>query len=399
MIGKTDAALAQKLLTVSHVPHIDTRALVQKLDEVSKEVDQDVSTIPAEQMKKPIIGTVRSWVRANTSPAFRSPEIQLIKGLLRYCQKFNRLVIEEEGPLLCYNEPSDKLDEENFRICLLLSLFHACFRLGHYNGMVGHMGTAETYANAKRFYYWPGMFDWIFALTADCLTCQTNKPKPGHRSGTPLEEWQNETVLFRTVHIDHEGPLHPTIASNAHCLLIIDAFSHFLMVYPAAIATVPAVENWILSIVIPQSIIYNRGTAFIYTEFVNWSKQLGITLKPPTAHSPWTNNKIETQNQHIDRYWRSFENGPGHNWSSLGLKIEFTHNTSVNYTTEKTPFEIVFGTEPQILMSLKLGLYQNKHKFCCSNFCKELRSDSHTKKSWKTSYWTTYFNRNYHKPS
>ena len=48
--------------------------------------------------------------------------------------------------------------------------------------MGGHMGASKTYANAKRFYYWPGMFDWICALTADFITCQNNKPKPKHRN-------------------------------------------------------------------------------------------------------------------------------------------------------------------------------------------------------------------------
>ena len=228
--------------------------------------------------------------------------------------------------------------------------------------MGGHMGSFQTYANAKRF-YWPGMFDWIRALTADCLTCQNNKPKPKHRNEVPLEEWQNETVPLRIVHIDHKGPLRQTSANNVHCLLNIDAFSRCLMVYAVrnttALATITAVEKWILSFGIPQSIIHDRGTAFINTEFVNWTKELGITLRPRTAYSPWTNSKIETQNQHIARYWRNFLNDTGNNWSSLAPKFAF-HNTSVNSTTGKIPYEIVFGTKPQIPMSLKLGLYRNK---------------------------------------
>ena len=97
--------------------------------------------------------------------------------------------------------------------------------------MGGHNGATKTYAKAKRVYFWPGMFDWICALTADCLTGHNIKRKPQHRNEVPLEEWQNETVPFRTIHIDHKGPIHPTSASNVHCLLIVDAISHFLMVY------------------------------------------------------------------------------------------------------------------------------------------------------------------------
>ena len=231
VLGKTDASLAKKCPTASDAPNLNTKALIQKLDEVAKTVDLDVSTILEEQMKDPVLGTVRSWIRKNTPPDTKSPEIQQSKGLLRYCQEFNRLLIEDEGQLLCYNEPTDKLEEDNFLNCLPLSLFLAYFRLGHYNELDGHMGARKTYANAKRFYYWPRTFDWICALTADCLTCQKNKPKPKHRNEVPLEEWQNETVPFCTIHIDHKGPIHPTSAGNVHCLLIVDAFSRLLNRY------------------------------------------------------------------------------------------------------------------------------------------------------------------------
>ena len=125
VLEKTDASLAKKCLTASDAPHLNTKALIQKLDEVAKTVDLDVSTILEEQMKDPVLGTVRSWIRKNTPPDVKSPEIQQSKGLLRYCQELNRLLIEDEGQLLCYNEPTDKLEEDNLRICLPLSLFLA----------------------------------------------------------------------------------------------------------------------------------------------------------------------------------------------------------------------------------------------------------------------------------
>ena len=244
--------------------------------------------------------------------------------------------------------------------------------------MGGHTVASKIYNNAKWFYYWPGMFDWIYALAADCLTRQNNKPKPKYTDEVPLEEWRNETIPFRTIHIDHKGPLHPPSNRNLHCLLAIDAFSRFLMVYPVtntgAQATISAVEKWIHSFGILQSVVHDRGTAFIKTEFINWTKELGITLGPRTAQSPCTNGKKETQNQHIARYWWSFLNDAGNNWSSLAPKIAFAHNTSVNYSTGRTPYEIIFGTKPQNPISLELGLYRNKHKLCSSDFWKDLPS-------------------------
>ena len=56
------------------------------------------------------------------------------------------------------------------------------------------------------------------------------------------------------------------------------------MVYPVtnigAQATISVVEKWIHSSGIPQSVVHDRGTAFINTEFFNWTKELGVTLGP-----------------------------------------------------------------------------------------------------------------------
>ena len=144
VLGKIDASLAKKTLTASEAPHLDAKSLIAKLHVVAKTVDLDVSTILAEQIKDPILGTVRSWLRKGFSPETKSPEIQQSKDLLRYCQEFDRLLIEDEGQLLDYEKPSEKLVDENLRICLPLSLFLACFGLGHYNEMGGHLGASKT---------------------------------------------------------------------------------------------------------------------------------------------------------------------------------------------------------------------------------------------------------------
>ena len=80
---ETDASLAKTRLTASDAPHLSTKALIQKLDEVAKTVDLDVSTILEEQRKDPVFGTLRSWIRINTPLDTKPPEIQQSKGLPR----------------------------------------------------------------------------------------------------------------------------------------------------------------------------------------------------------------------------------------------------------------------------------------------------------------------------
>ena len=82
VLAKFDASLAKKPLTAMEAPHLDTKSLIAKLDDVAKSVDLDVSTILAAQIKDPVLGTVRSWLRKGISPEAKSPDIQQSKGLL-----------------------------------------------------------------------------------------------------------------------------------------------------------------------------------------------------------------------------------------------------------------------------------------------------------------------------
>ena len=76
VLGKFDASLAKIPLTATEAPHLDTKSLIAKLDYVAKTVDLDVSTILAEQIKDPVLGTVHSWLRKGIFPEAKSPDIQ-----------------------------------------------------------------------------------------------------------------------------------------------------------------------------------------------------------------------------------------------------------------------------------------------------------------------------------
>ena len=272
------------------------------------------------------------------------------------------------------------------KICIALSFFLPFFSLAHTHSHSGHPGIFKTFVNIRKYFFWRGRYKWIVHLIEDCIECQTNKMKRHDLHEAPLEQWgEIETTPFKTIHIDHKGPLRPSINSNSHCLFVVDAFSRFLGAYPVrhtgAQTTINALERWNSSYGIPQKIVHDNGSAFIKSDFINWTKEFGITLAPRTTCSPCTNGKVEVQNQHLTRYWRSFMNQSGNNWSKLTSKFAFAHNTSVHYTTGQTPYEIVFGTKPQVPMILKLGLLRDKDKQCKSELCDGLQSHTHSENS------------------
>ena len=198
-----------------------------------------------------------------------------------------------------------------------------------------------------------------------------------------------ETVPFRTVHIDHKGPLYPSSSGFEHCLVVVYSFPQFIPVNPvkstSALHTIEAMENWTLTFGIPQILVYDRRSAFINIEVTNWANELGITLAPRTHHSPWANGKVEVQNKHLTQCFCHFLSRNGSNWASLGPKFAFAHNTSVNTASGSTTYEIIFGSKPLIPLSLNLGLMRDTRKLCHSDFCEGLPPHSHNLPQTNTS--------------
>ena len=175
------------------------------------------------------------------------------------------------------------------------------------------------------------MCEWVRTLTKSCLTCRKNKQIRKDQNTAPNENWREVPYPFDTVHIDHRGPLNPMSDGKHHCLVVIDAFSRFIQVYPVestdATHTIEAMSIFIISFGILQKLVYDRGTSFMSTDFSTFLLESGITHAPRTKWSPWTNGKIGIQNKHLSRYFRCNLSEPGNNWATLACQLAFAHNT------------------------------------------------------------------------
>ena len=75
------------------------------------------------------------------------------------------------------------------------------------------------------------MYKCVRTLTKSCLSCQKNKQIRKDQNTAPNENRGEEVLYpFHAVHIDQKGPLNPMSDGKHHCLVVIDAFSHFIQV-------------------------------------------------------------------------------------------------------------------------------------------------------------------------
>ena len=116
------------------------------------------------------------------------------------------------------------------------------------------------------------------------------------------------------------------------------------------------------------------------THFYSFLLKFGITHAPRTKWPPWTNGQVEIQNKHLSSYFRFYLCEAGNNWAKLVCQFASAQKTSVNSSTGTTLYENVFGFEPQIPISLKLGRVQNDNDLCQSEFCQSLPNHTEVNK-------------------
>ena len=78
VLGISDGSVAKKTLTAKVAPHLDTKTLIAKLDDVAKTVDLDVSTILVEQIKHQFLvisdlGYIMEFHLKRNHPKINSP--------------------------------------------------------------------------------------------------------------------------------------------------------------------------------------------------------------------------------------------------------------------------------------------------------------------------------------
>ncbi|MCP4460972.1 MAG: hypothetical protein GY816_23570, partial [Cytophagales bacterium] len=220
------------------------------------------------QAEDGILNIVRKWVIQNKLP-LRTADITGNKALNAYYKHFSTLTIHEETGVLCKiqypRHPTSNGDNRQLKICLPITLMISIFFQAHRHPMAGHLGREKTLDTIQRYYYFPGIFDWVTALLADCIECQKTRVPPKAQRTAPVQDWSIMVPhANHTIHIDYKGPFNPRSLGNKYCLVIVDAYTHFVQIIPTptadATSTINALRrHWIPIFGIPRYIVHDQG--------------------------------------------------------------------------------------------------------------------------------------------
>ena len=287
-------------------------------------------------------------------------DIRSIKGSDNViADAFSRLCVlqrENDGHEVCHHQSTvtqvpatEEKDDGNDATGSLTSREQYEVFSSVHNDTVGHFGVEKTLKRMKKNgCRWPGMRRIVREFIAHCPCCQKNDQRRSEAicrhpfslsSADPMKRLYVD--LIEDLRADEEG--------YRHILVVIDAFSRYLMLYPLKEKTSMAVAKAMLSLVgeygTPDQIVSDRGPCFVSDVCQELFKLLGAEHVLTMAHSKEENGMVERANKEVLRHLRNiiFDRSVLPNWSVYLPLVQRIHNASEHSTTGVAPAKVIFG--------------------------------------------------------
>jgi hypothetical protein len=104
---------------------------------------------------------------------------------------------------------------------------------------------------------------------------------------------------------------------------------------------------------LPRSIVSNRDTKFLGHFWRTLWKKLGTKLSFSSTYHPQTDGQTKVVNQSLGDLLRSSVTEHHSQWDQILSQAEFSYNDSVNKSTGKSPFQIVYEMKPRGVSELR----------------------------------------------
>lgn len=212
---------------------------------------------------------------------------------------------------------------------------------------IGHFSFDKTYEKIKNNYWFAKMRRFIKKYVESCLECAYAKVPAGKRAGElhPIEKTDHP---FHTLHIDHLGPFIRSKRKNCYLLLVIDAFTKFIILVPVkstkTVHSIRVLKNYFHTFGVPKRLISDRGSSFTAKRFQEFLRSLGVKHVMNAVATPRANGQIERYNRTVLSALTATNHGKPENiWDESVSEIQWGLNNTINKGTGKTPAQALFG--------------------------------------------------------
>jgi hypothetical protein len=250
-----------------------------------------------------------------------------------------------------------RCNNKAFQLCVPMLLRRSVCHQVHDVPAAGHLGMKKSYQRLVCRFYWPTMHKDLDNYIRYCPECSRHKP-PSRRHKEPLGDRELPNGPWETVHMDIWSPGKDapfTRKGNRMVIAFKDAFTKYVIAVPIPNRSAETVSDVIVNHILPQEGPPARIVSDNAMEFTSRAQQrvfemFGITRQLITPRDPKSNGQIERFFRPFRTILASLANHDRNDWDSYVPHAVFAYNTSVHRAVRNTPFFLMKGRDPELLL-------------------------------------------------
>ena len=354
----------------------DTQKLIQdlKLSKGFEELDYDLDNdrVKELQLKDPYFGPLMNYLQDDTLP----DEEKVAKKIRKGAQNYELIA----GVL--YNfwlVPKGSFIEKRarFRLCVPPEYRNQLMYAYHDTPISAHRSAEKMYVLMKLSYFWKGMFLDIQNWVQSCIRCSKAKSLPRNRRAK-LQPIMEHSPLGM-VNIDLIGPMQESPEQYRYVLTMVDRATRYCFAVPIKDGSAITIAKAIFSDLISKfglvdCLVSDRGLNFISPVIQHLCKLLGTKRILTSAYRPQSNGLVESFNKIFKAKLLSLVGDNPELWPRYVDSVAYSLRNTVVDSTGYTPYELMFGREPKLLLTLGENALKSHPSKSVRRYLAELRT-------------------------
>ena len=224
------------------------------------------------------------------------------------------------------------------------------------------------------------MLQDIRSYIKSCPDCQSRKRSTQAPAGL-LQPIPVDGIPWQRVGIDGLGPFKKSTQNNTYIIAAVCYSTKFLVAKAVPAATATEVAKFLMDDIICKygmfTILHSdRGQIFKSNLVQELVKRMGGKSSFSTSFMPQSNGLIEHLNSVIAQSLSMYVSTTQDDWCTYLQASVFAYNTSIQFTTRKSPFFLNFCRQPVLPADIALGINFENHdaEHICTRF-QEVRNE------------------------
>ena len=249
-----------------------------------------------------------------------------------------------------------KTGSKRIRLVIPHTFVERCLKMCHDDMGGGHLGFKKTWPKVRDRFYWKNMYKDTYRWLKSCTVCAKRKSPEVLKIG--LNPINVADYPFHMMGMDILGPLKETVNGNKYILV----FTDYLTRWPEAFAIKNRDAKTIAKVFIneivsrhsaPKILLSDQAKEFMSKLIEEISNYLTTKKINTTAYHAQCNGLTERFNATLCQLLSTYVNDNQTNWDEFIPVALFAYRSSVQETTLKTPFELLYNREPRLPNSLE----------------------------------------------